>query len=115
VKYDYVYEVTDSRHVEPNRRLGVIATLVPVPDGMDLISINRQGLRVDDSFGFDDDHRNGIVALSTADGRVTLTELTLDRYTEIVEPFLRGQVRGLPEFHSEKEMQSTLLHFLLED
>jgi hypothetical protein len=110
MRYDCAYEVVDSRRVSPDKRLGVIAALRPIPGGFELVSFSG-GLVVDDSFGFDDDHRNGIVALSNAEGRVTLTVLDMDRYRGTVEPFVRGMV---PEFRDEREMHAGLLGILLE-
>lgn len=112
MKYDRAYEVVDFRKVDPDRRLGVVAFLHPVPGAVEIISITGVGLVVDDSFGFDDDHQRGIVAVSNHEGRVTLTELTLQRYRDTVEPFVREFV---PEFSNESEMHAKLLRLMLED
>ena len=112
MKYNVAYEVVDSRRVEPARRMGVVACLQTCPGGFDIVSCGGVGLRVDDSFGFDDDHQRGIVAISNHEGRVTLTELTLQRYHDTVEPFVRQWV---PEFHSEGALHAGLIAMILED
>lgn len=112
MRYDRAYEVVDFRKVDGSQRLGVVAVIRPVPNALYIRTINGLGMLVDDSFGFDDDHGRGIVALSTSDGRVTLTELDLKRYRETVEPFVREFV---PEFSSESEMHEGLIATILED
>jgi hypothetical protein len=111
MKYDRVYEVVDYRQIDPTRRLGVVGAFRCNPGAVEVVSVNGRGFVIEDDFGFDDDHEHGIVAMSTPDGRVTLTELTLERYHDTIEPFMRGAV---PEFVDGQQLHRHFLKMILE-
>jgi hypothetical protein len=111
MKYKHAYEVIDFRAVDPEKRLFPVAVFRSFPGGVEIVSLNGRGFVVEDGFGFDDDTERGIVSIVTPEGRVTLTELDLQRYHETIEPFVQGLV---PDFHDETSLHAFFSALILE-